>query len=117
MVFPVARNARRIFRVLPRAACLLAHLRLSGPRRSAEEGVLQKRAKVGPRDRREGVSRVSVGRTAAQGQGGPEALKGPRGASYNPFPKARGYARLGQFRRGLRFTERFRTGVVSFARP
>jgi len=36
---------------------------------------------------------------------------------YNPFPKAGGCARLTQFRMGLRFTESFRTGVVSFARP
>src|SRR6516225_4816678 len=33
------------------------------------------------------------------------------------FPKAGRYARLAQFRRGLRFTDSFRTGVVSFARP
>ena len=44
-------------------------------------------------------------------------FKGKPLEEYNPFRKGGGCARLGQFRRGLRFTERFRTGVVSFARP
>src|SRR5579859_1220493 len=49
------------------------------------------------------------------GTGSPEFKESSNNA-YR-FPVRGGYARLGQFRRGLRFTERFRTGVVPFARP
>ena len=38
-------------------------------------------------------------------------------AEYNLYRQPGGCARLRQFRRGLRFIESFRTGVVSFARP
>src|SRR5205807_7547181 len=40
MVFSRARNARRVFRILPPAPCLLAHLRIPSARRSVEEGLL-----------------------------------------------------------------------------
>src|SRR5207253_2441925 len=47
------------FRVLPPAACFLAHLRVSSARRSAEKSVLPERAEVGAGNRRQGFPRLA----------------------------------------------------------
>src|SRR5205807_9132671 len=56
MVFPRARNAGRVFRVLPQAPCVLAHLRFPSAGRSFEKGVLQECAEAGAGNRSKGVS-------------------------------------------------------------
>src|SRR5580692_2411290 len=58
MVFSVPRNARRIFRLLPQAACILADLRVRSARRSIEKSLLPERAEAPSGNRCQGVSPV-----------------------------------------------------------
>src|SRR5712692_10062142 len=60
MVFSCVGNTRRVFRVLPPAACFLANLRIPGAGRGLEKSVLQECAEAGAGNRRESVSGVRV---------------------------------------------------------
>src|SRR5579859_3555981 len=60
MVLSRAGNARRIFRVLPAAARLLAHLRLSSARRGPKKDLLQKRPEAGAGDRRQSLPKLKL---------------------------------------------------------
>src|SRR5260370_33908133 len=60
MVCSRAGSVRRIFRVLPAASRVLAHLRLPSHRRSPEKDLLQERTEAGPGDRRQSLPKLKL---------------------------------------------------------